>query len=125
MSLDALQEYTSHCVTVGIMCLLLLNFMGGNVYILVVFLGLGMVLVIVVVPGQKEFSVESGTYLHIANLGTSQRYKGGGLAQQGSPGLADNQSLLQLLPIFWVISSSILHPCLLPPNPSRCSTHAK
>lgn len=51
MSLDALQESTSHCVTVGIMCLLLLNFMGGSVYVLVVFLGLGMVLVIVVVPG--------------------------------------------------------------------------
>ena len=46
--------------------------MGRSDNILVVFLGLRMVLVIVMVPHLREFSVELRTCLPIANLGTSQ-----------------------------------------------------
>ena len=59
-----------------------------------------MVLMIVVVLDLKEFSLESKTCLHMANLGTSQAGVNTG-AQHGTVPLteADNQaSLLQLLP---------------------------
>lgn len=52
------------------------TFWGKKWYVLVVFLGLRMVLVIVVAAELKEFSVESETCLHVADVGSGQGYKG-------------------------------------------------
>lgn len=48
------------------------TFYENKQYVVVVFPGLRMVLVIVVVPDLKEFSAESGACLHMANLGASK-----------------------------------------------------
>lgn len=61
-------------------------------------LGLRMVLVIVMVPHLREFSVELRTCLPVANVGTSVAL-GQGLGMEGPPGQAACQpSLFQLLP---------------------------
>lgn len=75
-------ENPHHIVVLLVLCVCFSYILWEEMYILLVFLGLGMVLVIVAAPGHREFSVESGTCLHIANLGPARRYKGGGLAQQ-------------------------------------------
>lgn len=66
-------ENPHHIVVLLVLCVCFSYILWEEMDILVVFLGLGMVLVIVVVPDHGEFSAESGTCLHIANLGTSQR----------------------------------------------------
>lgn len=59
---------------------------GMKLYVLVVFLSLRMVLVIVVVANPKEFSVEPGMCLPVANRGTSQGVEGQGPSTAGLPG---------------------------------------
>lgn len=59
---------------------------GMKLYVLVVFLGLRMILMIVVVANLKEFSVESGMCLPVANQGASQGVEGQGPSTAGLPG---------------------------------------